>query len=298
MIDEQLRAWQALARADRTDVHALVRLSSLYRQLSWNGLSLAAANDALRLAPRDPDALRVHAILDFVGEDYQTAIRLARRLTQLDPGNPVGHSILGRCFRAQGRWDEAFAAAEEAARAAPGTIDYRVDLARLHLDRPEGARYDRAIQLLSKPASDPAAELERRYWLGVSQLKAGALDAALADLGWVYRQQPRYQEVAHHLQQVHQQKGDTERALAYSREYQQTLMLRHALRDAEAALRRDMASAELHLRVARAALALGESSRAALESRAALRFRPGYPEATRVLREALSRMGRADEAGA
>jgi tetratricopeptide (TPR) repeat protein len=297
-LDEQVRAWNAVARRDPGDVEARVRLSGLYRQMGWYGLSRAAADSALRIQPDDPDALRVHAALDFVVQDYRTAIQMARRLLEVDPHNAVGHSVLSHCLREQAQWEPAISQAEAAVNEARDVIDYRVALAQLYLDRPPSPQFDRALAVLdAAPTADPKSALARRYWIGICHDRMGQLDAALADLTAVYQQKPDYEAVAYHLGRISQKRGDTQRATAFTREYQQVLSLRAAVRDAESALRLEMNSPERHLQVARAALAAGEAPRAVLECRTALRLKPGDPSARRLLDESLQKMGRSGESG-
>jgi tetratricopeptide (TPR) repeat protein len=164
------------------------------------------------------------------------------------------------------------------------------------MDRSEGARYDDALRVLSAaPAADEAAEMTRRYWLGVCRQRMGKPDAALADLDFVYRKNPNFEEVTYYLGRVYQQRHETDRALALTREYQEILNRRLELTEARTALRRDLGSPDLHLRVARAALAAGEPEVAVLECRAALRFRPGDAEAARLLEDSLQKSGHAHE---
>jgi tetratricopeptide (TPR) repeat protein len=298
-VDDELRAWTQIARRQPTDIEAWVRLSTLYRQLGWYGPSRSASTVALKIAPKDPEALRVHAIVCYVAQDESTAVQTAQRLVAVDPSNAVGYSILSTCYRDRGQWPQAVEAAEKASRAAPSVMEFRSQLARLYMDRPQGPQYERALEILTAgPPSDSTQELRRQYWLGICRLRMGDLEGALRDLQLVYQRDPAYEEVAFHLSKVYQQQGDARRAEEMAKEYQLVLTRRTALRDAEAAMRRDSRSPELHLNVARAALAARKPSQAIFECRVALRLKPGHPEAGRLLQQALREMGQSgNEAG-
>jgi tetratricopeptide (TPR) repeat protein len=289
-LEDQARAWEALARVEPADPEPRIRLAGLYQRLGWLAPARTLARQGLELAPHSPEALRIQAVLDFIAQDYRAAIAAAHRLLREDPGSAVAHSILSACYRLQGRWEASLAEGEAALRSSPETVQYYVDLARLYLDRPQGADLDRAARVLSAaPATDPADARLRRYWLGITRWRMGELAAAQSDLTAVHSEDPAFEEVAFYLSRISRQRGDGERGRAYAREYQQLLARRMALREAEAALRSHLGEADYHLRVARAALALGDPGRARLEAGEALRLDPRNRPALTLRREVAQR---------
>jgi tetratricopeptide (TPR) repeat protein len=290
-IDIEAKAWNRVAVLLPRDVEARVRLSSTYRRLGWGSLARAAARQALALAPSDPDALRSMAIVEFSEQDFEEAIRFARALLARVPSDGAAYSIVARCRREQGRWNEALAAAEAAVLADPVATSYHIDMARIYLDRANSPDAARAAQIVAAaPAATREDRLLKGYWAGLCFERMGETDRAIAALGGVYREDPEYEEVAYHLARLHQRKGDAAGGAEFLKRYQSALARRTKLRDAEAALDLDMNSPEAHLRVARAAHELGDTGRAVMECRAALRLEPGHAAARTLLKELEGRL--------
>ena len=279
-------AWLRLAALEPGNVEARVRLADLYRELEWFALARAAAGQAVRLAPEAPEVLRAAAAVEYVAQDYRAALRNSRLLMRKAPENPVGYSIAAMCLRELGEWEEAIRNAERAVQLDPAVMDYRVELARLHVDRPDGAAYDRALVVLSDPGRTGRDELKRRYWKGVCLQRMGQPDAAFGELTAVRERTAGFLEVDYYLAKIYQQRGDSQKAQEATRAYQQLLARRLNMREAEAMVRSAMDSPARHLAAAKAALTLGEPERALFYCEAALRLKPGSAEAEGLRREA------------
>jgi tetratricopeptide (TPR) repeat protein len=287
-LEDEFRGWTEVARREPRDVASRAHLAALYQRLGWHALAIRAAEEALRLDPNDPDALRIHAVVEYATEDYPAAVRDARRLIQLDPTQAVAYSIRAACYRELQDWPKALEAAEGAVRLAPGNMEYRVALARIQLDRPDGAQYQQALAALGPVSRDPDQEITRRYWEGICYQRMGDNARAVSALEWVASQKPQYEQVSYYLSRAYVRQGDTRRAAEYTRSYQQLMARRLALQEAEADLRLHLGSPDYHVKVARAALENGDAPRAVFESRFALRMEPGSAAAQSVLRQALA----------
>jgi tetratricopeptide (TPR) repeat protein len=300
-LDEQVSAWNELARIRPDDLESRVRLADLYRQLGWYGLAAAAAAEAVRLGPANPEALRVGAIVAYVMDDYRQATALAERLIAVAPDRPVAYSVLASCHRAAGRWAQAEQAAAAALARAPAEAGYVTSLARIHLDRTDRPAPEQALAVLEAfQPQDDAGRLSRTYWRGVALLRLGRAEEGRAELEAVAARNPQFEQVAFELARAYQAAGDGATAARWSARYEEQLRGRSSVRDAEAALRRDLTSPELHVQLGRAALAAGDAPRAVFEARAALHLARNRPEpaaaARALLNEALRAAGREEEA--
>jgi len=144
-------------------------LASLAGVLARGGradLALAAAEQAVTLAPDDVKALTNLAILRGERGEYLAALNLYRRALALAPDEPRLHYNLGRLHEAKGSWSEAGAAYRRAAEASPRMVEawWGLYAAQVHLEDRAGAR-NSLVSILSilpaGPRADQVAELLR-----------------------------------------------------------------------------------------------------------------------------------------
>jgi tetratricopeptide (TPR) repeat protein len=236
-----VRAWIVRARAEA----ALGRFD----------VAMEGFREALRLEPRDPDALY------YVGV---TAGALAEmefdRLVKLAPDSARAHQLLGESYEAQGRAAEAEAEYRAALQADPDSVDallalgdlVRSDLA-LSKERLSEARdyYARAIErqpesydaLYGLGACDAVAgehasaigflrravkvapnSAPARLALGISLLQTGEITPAVAELETAARLEPKMRQAYVHLARAYRTLGrvhDMEQAITRFRELAQ-----------------------------------------------------------------------------
>lgn len=81
--------------------------SSAYSGLGQQNLALADISEAINLDPKDVDYLNSRAQIYFEQFQYELADADAKKITELEPGNPLGWLCLGRNADARKDYDKA-----------------------------------------------------------------------------------------------------------------------------------------------------------------------------------------------
>ena len=112
---------------------------------------LSLSEESLQMDPQSLDALVNHGMLLYYKRDYAAAEQVSRRALSMQPGDEAALLLLTRVIEAQGRFGEALATANEAARLAG---DAGVNLQRRRVIRLQALRTRRQARVA-------AAELEK-----------------------------------------------------------------------------------------------------------------------------------------
>ena len=164
----------ALARerleAQPTDVAARLVLARAEAALGRFDAAFEGFREALRLAPRDPDALY------YVGVTAGVLAQLEyERLLALAPESARAHQLLGESYEAQGRAQEAEAEFEAALEANPDSVEVLValgDLARSDLAQSK-ERFAEARAYYSRATERAPDNYDALYGLGACEAFAG-----------------------------------------------------------------------------------------------------------------------------
>jgi tetratricopeptide (TPR) repeat protein len=158
-----IRAYEAVARTHR-DEGVDVMLGSLYLQrgrftgdLGTYRQALAAADEAVRLAPRVAGTAALLASTRFALHDWAGARAAAERAVALDPRQQNAELVIGDCDVETGRYAEAAAIDERMAAAVPGSASVTVRLARLAWATGDLAHARRLADLAVAQAPDNGA---------------------------------------------------------------------------------------------------------------------------------------------
>jgi len=143
--------------------------------------SLRISEETLRMDPESIDALISHGVLLYYKRDFTAAQAVSDRAVAQEPGNPAAHFLQSRVAEAQGRYDDALAAAGQASELS-GTPGVNVRVATIRLQALSGRKDDAlaAAAALLKAGQRGTVRVrprDRAYlYLGLGQTQA-ALDA-------------------------------------------------------------------------------------------------------------------------
>lgn len=108
MLTNSDKAIQYLPKKDKESRGVAFNLrSSAYSGLGQQDLALADISEAINLDPKDVDYLNSRAQIYFEQFQYELADADAKKITELEPGNPLGWLCLGRNADARKDYDKA-----------------------------------------------------------------------------------------------------------------------------------------------------------------------------------------------
>jgi tetratricopeptide (TPR) repeat protein len=118
--DDNVAACTRLIAAKKDLVSAYVQRGRLYtrRGDNWDQ-AIADFSEALRLDPKNVEALALHGVLTFNRGDPGRAQTEMTEAVRLDPKSPIAHNSLGFFYNAKGDQDRALAEINEAIRLEP-----------------------------------------------------------------------------------------------------------------------------------------------------------------------------------
>lgn len=182
---------QALRDAPR-DPDAWQDLAAAFYEVGQAKECAAAAAQALALDERRPESLTLLALAELQMGRPEAAAGHLRRVLELDPRHAGAHANLGNLLRSTGQWKAAEAEYRRALELAPAMVDAWNGLGTLlvELDRPQEAIPFFRQALILEPGFE-----EARLNLGIASRLAGDEPAARAILLELLRRtegQPRY----------------------------------------------------------------------------------------------------------
>jgi tetratricopeptide (TPR) repeat protein len=130
---EAERAYLAAARAKPADPLALARLGELYLRTGRKEEASAFVDRILEANPQEPDGLLLRAMVLLEERKASAAVPILQDLVKRDPARHQPHYALGLAREAQRDHVQARAAFARAVELAPGNVEARVALARVHL---------------------------------------------------------------------------------------------------------------------------------------------------------------------
>jgi tetratricopeptide (TPR) repeat protein len=269
-----------------------MRLSEIYRRLGWVMDANLVIDQAVKLAPRSLPVLRERAMLDAQSGFQQDAQRWATTLTKRFPKSPYGFSLLADTHAEAGRWREAVTTGEQAIQRDPRDPAYLVRQAQYQLMRTDTPDPEAALRLLQQARSLDPQDLGARYWTGMAHLRQGRTREAVTELTRVYQEDPEFETVRFQLAELHRASGNRGEAERLRDEAKQQQRLRFDLDEALARARQQPRSAEAHVRLGRARMALKEHGPALIEFMAAERLDPSLKGAREGLKAALAAQNR------
>jgi len=204
----------AEAYAGLANTYALIGGYSLIAQGPFIEKARAAANQALNLDPRSPDA---HVALAVIAQNYDWDWTRAeaeyRRAIELDPNNATAHHWYGEFLSYRGRFPEAFAEMARAEQLDPLSLVIKTDKAVAFL---YARQYRQAIeQFRAVLAEDPL--YARGHLVEFAYVHNGQLAEALRDAEQ-FRRQNNAKPTRASLAYVLARKGDIRAARAIARE--------------------------------------------------------------------------------
>src|SRR5262249_39476537 len=101
-------------------VKPILRLCQIYSAKKAILLSVVFADKLLALDGQAPESLSVCAMAFGQAEQFETALKVTRRLVSLDPNNPLSHAFLGLAQRYTKDEKAALVSMEKAISLAPG----------------------------------------------------------------------------------------------------------------------------------------------------------------------------------
>jgi tetratricopeptide (TPR) repeat protein len=133
--------------------------------------ALDAAGEAVRLSPRDPDAMLALGEAQLANRQFEEAERCADRVIVLDPASSDGHYLLGRISLQRKDWKEAEAHCREALRIEPRNW---IVMNNLGVALQGQGRHKDAVAAFENAAKmNPKAELVRRNLFSQTQRYIG-----------------------------------------------------------------------------------------------------------------------------
>lgn len=171
-------------------------------QANWRGTEAEQAfQRAVELSPNDLDVLLLYARFKRVRGDYEEAIRLFRRVIELNPHNAQLPYQLGLTFRDAKQWDAAAAAMRESLNETPAHVGINTNLGWVEAARGNTAESVRRLQLAEQVAGSSSiavfrlAQMARAYAFAgrpedarrvFSQFEERAVQEGVGDSWWAH----------------------------------------------------------------------------------------------------------------
>lgn len=172
----------AMASESATYAVASVRKATILRAEGRLDEAGSLIDEVLSSRGNNVDALVAKSQLLVDDGKLDEALQHAERARRADPQAPAAHFAAGRILAARGEIESAISAFNDVLRLASGSVETKLQLARLHLaaDRPESARTF-ADQVLESRRDDPDAALVRARAL-TRQGNAAVAEASVVEL--------------------------------------------------------------------------------------------------------------------
>lgn len=291
-LDWALYGWNEVARLDRRDAFARVRLAQLYRRLDWIAEADAVLAQAVRLAPNSLEVLRERAVVDGAAGLRISARQWAERLVKEHPRSPYGYSLLADSHAQAGRWRDAVEQGRAAAQRAPKESSFLIRLAQYHLLRTDTPDPEMALKLLDQARNLAPEDPGALYWTGIALRRQGKTAEAQRALESVYARDPEFAAVRLQLADLYRLAGRHELAARYAKEGGEAQSRSRRQSEARAKLRQQPLSARAHRVAGHAYLETDEPALAVVEYLVASRLDPRDTAARKGLDEALRKQER------
>lgn len=161
-VNEAIEQFRRATSEDRNASVANAAIGMLYYHLGDRGRAATAVERALRADGSNVAALIYDAQLALDRGKVKIAERSALKLLAVERGSALGHLLLGRAYKVQGKKEKATEQYESALRSNPGLLAARVEMAEMQLD--EGDRDALVAQIQEAFRVDPHS-LETRQIL-------------------------------------------------------------------------------------------------------------------------------------
>ena len=195
-IDPAMIGFQSAVECDPKLTLAYIALGEAYAERGNDGEAAAAYGQALKLEPRNVDALRGAAAVFMRNKQSQKAVEVLDALVKLQPSDPKAHADLGAAFYAAGNQEAAERQFNLAVRLKPNQVSAMLGLANVYLKKGEGAQ---ATAILQKIVRLVPNAYEPHYLLGTAYNRESKYREALAELQTALRLGGNEPEVYYHL---------------------------------------------------------------------------------------------------
>jgi Flp pilus assembly protein TadD len=195
-IDPAMISFQSAVQCDPKLTLAYIALGEAYAERGNDGEAAAAYGQALKLEPRNVDALRGAAAVYLRNKQSQKAVEVLQALVKLQPADPKAHADLGAAYYAAGNQEDAERQFNVAVRLKPNQVSAMLGLANVYLKKGDGAQ---ATTLLQKIVRLVPNAYEPHYLLGTAYNRESHYREALAELQTALRLGGNEPEVYYHL---------------------------------------------------------------------------------------------------
>ncbi|HXG22935.1 MAG TPA: tetratricopeptide repeat protein [Chthonomonadales bacterium] len=286
-----------IASAGSLDPRLLCQAGMLLLELSEPALGEKYLRQALKAAPKDAAPRLYWGHFCLLTEDESVAIKHFRKAAKLEPDLVPAWLALADAALKLGRLAEAEEAAREAVRLAPEQPEALCLMAQVELKKPASANaLSDTRQILEKAVRLKPDYRDAHYYLGLTCLRLGDAKGAVAALEQTIALNPQQQLPARlNLARAYRLLGNHRAAEEQIKRTQPLLEFSLALSELQARLRWHPRDPNLHCRVGKLYLSLGERQAAQRAFLKALRFNPQHRLAKSLLAQLQSRKKEGDK---
>lgn len=287
-----------IATTGSLDPRLLCQAGMLLLELSEPALGEKYLRRALKAAPEDAAPRLYWGHFCLLAEDESVAIKHFRKAVELEPDLVPARLALADAALKLGRLAEAEEAVREAVRLAPDQPEALCMMAQVELKKPTSANALPAIrQILEKAVHLKPDYRDAHYYLGLTCLRLGDAKGAAAALEQAIALNPQQQLPARlNLARAYRQLGNRREAEEQIKQTQPLMEFSLALSELQARLRWHPRDPDLHCRVGKLYLSMGEKQAAQRAFLKALRFDPQHRAAKSLLAQLQSGKKEGEEA--
>lgn len=286
-----------IASTGSPDPRLLCQAGMLLLELSEPALGEKYLRKALKVAPEDAAPWLYWGHFCLLTQDESVAIKHFRKAVKLEPKLVPARLALADTALKLGRLAEAEEAAREASRLAPEQPEALCMMAQVELKKPASANALSATrQILEKSVRLKPDYRDAHYYLGLTCLRLGDAKGAVAALEQAIALNPQQQLPARlNLARAYRLLGNHRSAEEQVQQTQPFMEFSLALSELQARLRWQPRNPDLHCRVGKLYLSIGERQAAQRAFLKALRFNPQHHVAKSLLAQMQSGKKKGEE---